>query len=437
MTDDRSLERAARSWLEGGPLEAPDRAVDAALLQIQTTTQERDWHVPWRTRPMNQTPRLLAGGAAIAILLVGGALLLHPGSNIGVGGPSPTIHPTASAMPSASAAASPPAVLTLTNTFTSARHGYSVHYPSGWTVKDATKPWAAIGQNNWGSGINDELSNSTARFSGASQPLSKGQTADQWMTAYANGGATSSWATVAIGGQAGKITFDGVPAAGGTVAPGGVMFDSVVVVGGRGYNFNMDGIVDRPTFEAFLATVVFDPGSAFVVPPMTQHFTSARHGYRISYPTSWTVKPATAPWPGGASAAPPPDPMLDVFTDPADPARSFVIVSQPLATGVTPDAWLATYEASAPSMPADCWPPPAQMERSTIAGQPVWIHGGLSICGFTEAVTFAGGRVYELTSYFPQNGRPLPRDLFDALVKTVTFDPAAADDSPAQSPRPS
>ena len=40
MTDDRSLERAARSWLEPGPTQAPDRAVEAALLQIQTTTQD-------------------------------------------------------------------------------------------------------------------------------------------------------------------------------------------------------------------------------------------------------------------------------------------------------------------------------------------------------------------------------------------------------------
>ena len=42
MTDDRSLERAARSWLEVGPTEAPERAVEAALLRIDTTPQERD-----------------------------------------------------------------------------------------------------------------------------------------------------------------------------------------------------------------------------------------------------------------------------------------------------------------------------------------------------------------------------------------------------------
>jgi WD40-like Beta Propeller Repeat len=91
MTDDRSLERAARSWLETGPTEAPDRAVEAALLRIQTTSQERDWHVPWRNRPMTLTARLVAAAIAIAVVAVGGALVLRPGQS-DIGAPSPTIH---------------------------------------------------------------------------------------------------------------------------------------------------------------------------------------------------------------------------------------------------------------------------------------------------------------------------------------------------------
>ena len=38
MTDDRSFERAARSWLEIGPTEAPERAIEAAFLEIDTTS---------------------------------------------------------------------------------------------------------------------------------------------------------------------------------------------------------------------------------------------------------------------------------------------------------------------------------------------------------------------------------------------------------------
>jgi hypothetical protein len=100
MTDDRSLERAARSWIEAGPTQAPDRVVEAALLQIETTTQERDWHVPWRLPKMN-TPARVATAAVIGVLAVGGAfIVLRPsGAFVGVPGPTPTPTPTASPSP--------------------------------------------------------------------------------------------------------------------------------------------------------------------------------------------------------------------------------------------------------------------------------------------------------------------------------------------------
>jgi hypothetical protein len=107
MTDDRSVERAARSWLDEGPTEAPDRAVEAALLRIQTTSQERDLRIPWRVRSMSLLARLAAAAIAIAVVVGGGALILRPGGT-SVGGP---VTPTPSAAPtgstSRSAAASP------------------------------------------------------------------------------------------------------------------------------------------------------------------------------------------------------------------------------------------------------------------------------------------------------------------------------------------
>ena len=90
MTDDRSLERAARSWLEAGPTQAPDRAVEAALLRIETTPQERDLRIPWRFTVMT-TPARVAAAAVIGVLLVGGAVyMLSPGSRSGVGAPGPS-----------------------------------------------------------------------------------------------------------------------------------------------------------------------------------------------------------------------------------------------------------------------------------------------------------------------------------------------------------
>src|SRR3954454_21125873 len=89
MTDDRSLERAARSWLEIGPTEAPDHAVDAALLRIETTPQERDLRIPWRL-PKMITPARIAAAAIIAVLGVGAAFFVYTRPQDTVGGPTPS-----------------------------------------------------------------------------------------------------------------------------------------------------------------------------------------------------------------------------------------------------------------------------------------------------------------------------------------------------------
>ena len=111
MTDDRSLERAARSWIEAGPSRAPDHVVEAALLRIQTTSQERGLRAPWRFNTMPTIARF-AAAAAIGVLVLGGAILLlqRPGQpSVGVTpSSSPSSAPTASP-----AAATPPFGLAL------------------------------------------------------------------------------------------------------------------------------------------------------------------------------------------------------------------------------------------------------------------------------------------------------------------------------------
>jgi hypothetical protein len=96
MTDDRSLERAARSWLEEGPTRAPDRAVAAALSRIQTTRQDRDLRIPWRLPTMTPIARL-AAIAVIAAVAVGGSIFVIGNGLPGFGGkPTPSPAPTAS-----------------------------------------------------------------------------------------------------------------------------------------------------------------------------------------------------------------------------------------------------------------------------------------------------------------------------------------------------
>ena len=101
MTDDRSLERAARSWLEEGPTRAPDRPVEAALIRIQMTPQERDLRVPWRL-PKMTTPIRVASAAVVGVLAVAVALyVLSPGFQSGIGGPRSTPTPTPDPSPMA------------------------------------------------------------------------------------------------------------------------------------------------------------------------------------------------------------------------------------------------------------------------------------------------------------------------------------------------
>ena len=102
MTDDRSLERAARSFIEVGPTLAPEAAVEAALLRIQSTSQERDWF-PWRI-PRMTTPLRLALLVGAAVLAIAGFGLLTTGGP----GPGPAPSPSPSPSPPASPGATPP-----------------------------------------------------------------------------------------------------------------------------------------------------------------------------------------------------------------------------------------------------------------------------------------------------------------------------------------
>ena len=99
MSDEQHFERDAQAWLELGPTNAPDRVIEAALLEIDRTSQERDFRVPWRLPTMNSRLGLTAT-ALVGAVVVGLIYLNLPGRNDnGVGAPSatPTISPTSAA----------------------------------------------------------------------------------------------------------------------------------------------------------------------------------------------------------------------------------------------------------------------------------------------------------------------------------------------------
>ena len=134
MTTQRDLERALDAFFAQGADEVADRVIDDALLTIDHTPQRRVVSVPWRPNVMNPFARLAVAAAAIVIVAGGALYLLAPGNQT-VGGPSAPPSPSVvapSASPSAQASASPSQPLAW-ETYESARFGYKMEVPVGWT----------------------------------------------------------------------------------------------------------------------------------------------------------------------------------------------------------------------------------------------------------------------------------------------------------------
>ena len=271
MTTDRDFDGIAMAWLADGPEELSDRVLDAVAAEVHLTRQ-RHPRVPWRYQPMS-LPVRAATAAVIGVLVIGGFVFLTRPAQPGVGGPgatpsaSPTASPSPATSPSAGASTSPGAIPVppLTLTFTSDRHGYAIRYPEGWDVTVAAKSWVPGTETLWGDPALDSIATSEARLSAASQPLAPGQTADEWLVAYCRSSGTSGASCgppIAIGPATGYVDENGGSASGGTVATGGVIFDAAVVVDGRGYEFTLDGHVDRALFDALMASVTFDASAA-------------------------------------------------------------------------------------------------------------------------------------------------------------------------------
>ncbi|MEA2547594.1 MAG: hypothetical protein QOE42_192 [Chloroflexota bacterium] len=85
-------------WLEDDPDDAPDSALTTVLAAFPSIPQRRATRVPWRNRPMTQTARLLAGAAAVAVVLIAGALILRPATSPSVGGDATPSPPPSSAI---------------------------------------------------------------------------------------------------------------------------------------------------------------------------------------------------------------------------------------------------------------------------------------------------------------------------------------------------
>ncbi len=212
--DDRAFDRAVQTLLEGGPDRTRPETINAVLLAVRTTPQERGLRTLWRTAPMSNPMRLVA---VIVIAVVAGVAgitaysVLRPAPGVGgVGGlstPSPTLTASAAApspsplhTPTASAPAPSPSTrpsptpysinTTTWTTYTSARYGFSIGYPADWHLQhtSATRDWtypADATVDMYSTALETFVApDSTIATAAWSVAVKSGTTLDAWIQAY-------------------------------------------------------------------------------------------------------------------------------------------------------------------------------------------------------------------------------------------------------------
>jgi hypothetical protein len=207
MNDKRDFDRAVDRWLDEGSDATPPEVINAVLLAVRITPQERDFRISWRNSPMKRLGYAVAAVAALAVSVTAFSAL-SPRFGIG-SGPTPTATiqqtPDASPSPSTSPRPSPSPGF---SRFNSTIHGISIDYPSDWQVRPATEPWNHDAFTFDAPGVDvifDPTHQDDLYFSLASEPLG-GQSAEDWMGLWASAKVCET------GGNFGTFTLDGAKA---------------------------------------------------------------------------------------------------------------------------------------------------------------------------------------------------------------------------------
>lgn len=255
MTDPEPMATLERS-LRDGP--ADELGYRAQALDLGTDPTGSSVGVARGSRRMRPLLSYADAVAILLVVLVAGFLVVQRLGGVGAG-------PQATSAP----------IPALTETFVSTRNGFSVRYPSGWSTKPATTSWRPATYLPVGNSALDELMMpGEARLVVASQRLANGQTEAAWLASFSQpydlgacSGDRSAWPRVTVDGHVGYLDLQACPfpADAGFSRPD-VAFDAIVFAGGRVYEIGLDGAISRAYFEAFLATVHLDPGSA-IDPP--------------------------------------------------------------------------------------------------------------------------------------------------------------------------
>lgn len=211
---DQLFERAVRKWLEGGSDRTPPPAIDAVLLAIKTTPQERDLRIPRRFNLMPTYFRLAAVAAVIAIVGVGA--LSYRGGPSGFAGATTPVPPTASPAPTSSpvpTAVPTPTLGPIDTTgwvpYTSPRYGFTIKHPSDWTEVPADRDWTFERDiETWLSTATESFY--TERFgdgvkvSAWAVRVAPGTTAEAWIKSWCDG--TNTLPCVGLPGRSHPVT---------------------------------------------------------------------------------------------------------------------------------------------------------------------------------------------------------------------------------------
>lgn len=254
MTNRSELEQALDRYLAEGGEQVPDRVVDAALDQINRTSQRPAMRVPWRFPDMPYYLKsAMVGAAVVAVLLVGGILLTRGPTNDLPGGPE--------ASTPASLVVSPSATPELTDTsnwlpFASERYGYEILYPPTWTATRATGEWDfETSRHNFQTTDADAFLGDDARVTAFASDLPAGMSEEEWIAAYYDGSIVEQVECAQFV-DAQPTTVDGLP---GFLAVTEECFDAqaFVFVGDRVHVFAIWRAGREDVLEAFLSTVEF------------------------------------------------------------------------------------------------------------------------------------------------------------------------------------
>jgi hypothetical protein len=269
MSTTRDPDVILAAWLDEGPTELPDITRRAILTALPTTPQARRGRFAPRNRSVVLTNARLVAGALVTILAVG--TLLAVGSRLGPGGPGASPPgPSPTVAPSPTIPLDPSAWIP----FTSRRHGISVRFPAGWTIEPATAPWIWQAQDPGPSdnAIDRAIGPASQAFFISSQRLPDGKTEAAWWADYLAADTIgmppgcfppklSGYTEVVVAGELGYL-HGGLSGCNFT--------EAIVIVDGRAYQLTAyvdyraptPGVFDRPLFDAWLSTVVFEPTAA-------------------------------------------------------------------------------------------------------------------------------------------------------------------------------